>query len=85
MNSVCPMLYIDLDFKATIEKQHINKAELFYKSLNNSAKMAVYLSSSQEGWLGSQPSIQKTNCVCRFYIKLKCKSLATGFHDYHFH
>ena len=38
MKSVCPMLYFNLDFKATIEKQHINKAELFYKSSNDSAK-----------------------------------------------
>ena len=42
MNSV----YVNLDFKATIEKQHINKAKLFYKSSNDSAKMAVSLSSS---------------------------------------
>ena len=41
MDSVCPMLYFNLDFKATMEKQHIKKAELFYKSSNDSAKMAV--------------------------------------------
>ena len=46
MNSACPTLYFNLDFKATIEKQHINKAKLPYKSSNDSAKMAVYLSSS---------------------------------------
>ena len=46
MNSVCPTLHFDLDFNATIEKQHINKAKLSYKSSNDSAKMAVYLSSS---------------------------------------
>ena len=48
LNSVC-------DFKATIEKQHINKANLPYKSSNDSAKMAVYLSSSKESRLGSLP------------------------------
>ena len=46
MNSVCPSSNFELDFKATIKKQHINQAELFYKSSNDSAKMAVYLSSS---------------------------------------
>ena len=46
MNSVCPTLSFNLNFKATIEKQHINKAKLSYKSSNDSAKMAVYLSSS---------------------------------------
>ena len=40
------ILYFNLDFEAIIEKQHINKADLFYKSLNDSAKLAVYLSSS---------------------------------------
>ena len=40
------MLYFNLDFKATNEKQHINKAKLSHKSLNDSAKMAMYLSSS---------------------------------------
>ena len=29
-----------------MEKQHINNVELFYKSSNDSAKMAVYLSAS---------------------------------------
>ena len=37
MNSVCPTLYFNLDFNATIEKQNINKAEMFYKSLNDFA------------------------------------------------
>ena len=53
MNSVCPILYFNPHFKATIEKQHINKAKLFYKSLNDSAKMAGNLNSSKESWLGS--------------------------------
>ena len=38
INSVCPMLYFNPDFKATIEKQHINRAKLFYKSFYDSAK-----------------------------------------------
>ena len=46
MNSVCPPLILNLDFKATTEKQHINKAKLHYKSSSDSAKMAVYVSSS---------------------------------------
>ena len=37
---------VNLDFKATTEKQHINKAKLHYKSSSDSAKMAVYVSSS---------------------------------------
>ena len=37
---------LNLDFKATTEKQHINKAKLHYKSSSDSAKMAVYASSS---------------------------------------
>ena len=32
------MLYFNPDFKATIEKQHINRAKLFYKSFYDSAK-----------------------------------------------
>ena len=40
---------------ATIEKQHINKANLHYKWSSDSAKMAVYLSSSWEIRLGSLP------------------------------
>ena len=55
MNSVCPPLYFNLDFKATIEKQHINKANLHHKSSSDSAKMAVYLNSSWESRLGSLP------------------------------
>ena len=46
MNSVCPMLYFNLDFTTTIEKRHINKAKLSYKSSNDSAKMAVYFITS---------------------------------------
>ena len=42
LSSIIPFF----DFKATIAKQHINKAELFYMLSNDSAKMAVYLSSS---------------------------------------
>ena len=45
----------NLHFKDTIENQDINKAKLFYQSSNDSAKMAVYLSSSQESWLGNLP------------------------------
>ena len=66
MNSVCPTLYFNLDFNATIEKQNINKAEMFYKSLNDFAKMAVYLNSSYENRLGSLPKQKKTNCVYGF-------------------
>ena len=39
MNSVCPTLYFNLDFKATIETQHINKAKLPYKSSNDYANL----------------------------------------------
>ena len=46
MNSVCPTLYFNLDFKATIEMQRINKTKLSYKSSKDSAKMAVYFSLS---------------------------------------
>ena len=53
MNSVCPMLYFNLDFTAAIEKRHINKAKLSYKPSNDSAKMAVYFIMSLESWLGS--------------------------------
>ena len=56
MNSVCPPLYFNLDFKATIEKHHhISKTNLHYKSSSDSAKMAVYLSSSWESHFGSFP------------------------------
>ena len=84
MNSVCPTLYFNLDFKATIEKQHINKAELSYKSSNDSAKMAVISARVRKVGL---VAFHKTNCVCRFYIKLKllCNSLTTNLQDYHFH
>ena len=58
MNSVFPPLYFNLDVKATIEKQHINKANLHYKLSSDSAKMAVYLSSSWEIRLGSLPENQ---------------------------
>ena len=51
MNTVCPALYFNLEFKATIEKQCINKAKLSYMSTNDSTRMVVYLSSSQESWL----------------------------------
>ena len=55
MNSVCPPLYFNLYFKTTIEKQHINKANLHYKSSSDPAKMTVYLSSIWESRLGSLP------------------------------
>ena len=70
MNSVCPTLHFDLDFKATIETQDINKAKLPYKSLNDSARMAVYLNQVRVKKVG-MVAFQKTKCVCRFYIKLK--------------
>ena len=81
MNSVCPTLCFNLDFKATIEKQHINKAKLSYKTTNDSVKMAVSQFELRK------LAFQKTNCARRFYIKLRpyCKSLATDLQDYHFH
>ena len=84
MNSVCPALYFNLDFKATIEKHHINKAELFYKPSNDSVKMAVISLRVRKVGLAA---LKKTNCVCRFYLKLnlQCKRLTTNLQDYHFH
>ena len=49
------MLYFNLDFTATIEKRHINKAKLSYKPSNDSAEMAVYFITSLESWLAAFP------------------------------
>ena len=71
------------DFKATTLKQH--KGEQFPKSSNSSAKngkMAMSIRVMKVGLV----ALQTTNCVYRFYIKLKllCNSLTTDLQDYHF-
>ena len=54
------MLYANIDFKVTVKS---NKDEQFYKSLNVSGKVAVYLSSSIEAWLSGL--FKAKNCLWR--------------------